>query len=201
MRKGILFILSGPSGSGKGTILSRVLEKHPEIKLSVSMTTRKIRPTETPDVSYYFVTKEEFESSIKNGELLEYATFDGEYYGTPKKKIDGYLEKGIDVILEIEVQGAMQVLEKAKDAVAIMITPPDIQTLEKWLRGRGTNSEKSILERLATARQEVKYLPKYHYSVINEENKQDECAELIYSIMQAEHNKTIHRKNLTDKFE
>ena len=151
MRRGILFILSGPSGSGKDTILKILLEKHPEIKLSVSMTTREIRANETADVSYYFVSRQEFENSINNGDFLEYAIFDGEYYGTPKKKIESYLEKGIDVILEIEVQGAMQVLEKAKDAVTIMITPPDIQILEKWLRGRGMNSEDSINKRLATA--------------------------------------------------
>ncbi|MBQ8146815.1 MAG: guanylate kinase [Clostridia bacterium] len=201
MRRGILFILSGPSGSGKGTVLSRLFSKHPEIKYSVSMTTREPRPGEMHGINYYFVSREDFEKRINNGELLEYATFDGNYYGTPKKEIESFLERGIDVILEIEVKGAMQVLERAKDAVAIMITPPDIQTLEKWLRGRGTNSEESINERLTTAKEEIRCLPKYHYSVINEESKQDECAELIYSIMQAEHHKTVHTSKIMSKFE
>ena len=201
MKKGILFILSGPSGSGKGTVVEKLLKNHPEIKLSVSKTTRDPRPNEIPDVSYYFVTKESFENGIQNGDFLEYAEFDGNYYGTPKKEIENCLERGIDVLLEIEVQGAMQVLTRAKDAVSIMLTPPDIETLERWLRGRGTNSEESIQKRLATAREEIKYLPKYHYSVINEENKQTECAELIYSIMQTEHHKTVHTSNIVNKFE
>lgn len=200
-KKGVLFVLSGPSGSGKGTVVKELLKNHPEIKLSVSMTTREPRPGEVDGVSYYFVTKEEFEKRIQNGELLEYAEFDGNYYGTPKKEIDSYLENGIDVLLEIEVQGAMQVRQRAFDSASIMLTPPDIQTLERWLRGRKTNSEESIQTRLATAREEIKYLTKYDYSVINEENKQAECAELIYSVMQAEHYRTVHTGDILEKFE
>ena len=201
MRKGLLFIISGPAGSGKGTVVKKILEKHPQVKLSISMTTRAPRPIETPDVDYYFVTKEYFKESIANDMMLEYAEYNGNYYGTPKSRVQESLENGYDVILEIEVEGAMQIKEKYPDAVAIMLTPPNGATLEARLRGRGTETEENILKRLAKAKIEIKYLPKYDYSVVNEDGGVEACADLVYSIMQAEHAKTTRTKEIMNKFE
>ena len=195
-----MFIISGPAGSGKGTVVKRIMESHPGIRLSISMTTRKPRPTETPDVEYYFVSREQFEERISKGEMLEYAEYNGNYYGTPKAKVLESLENGYDVILEIEVEGAMQIKNAFPEAIAIMLTPPNKEVLEARLRGRGTETEENILKRLAKARLEIEYLPKYDYSVINEDNGVDACAEQIYSIMEAEHSKTIHTKSIMKNF-
>ena len=201
MKKGLLFIISGPAGSGKGTVVKKILENHPEIKLSISMTTRSPRPTETPDIDYYFVTKDFFKEKIENNHMFEYAEYNGNYYGTLNSEVVDYLDKGRDVILEIEVDGAMQVKRAHPDAVAIMLTPPDSVTLERRLRGRGTETEENIIKRLNKAKVEITFLPKYDYSVINEDNGVDKCAELIYSIMQAEHSKTVHTSRIIEKFE
>lgn len=201
MRKGLLFIISGPAGSGKGTVVKKVLEKHPDVKLSISMTTRQPRPIETPDVDYYFVSREFFNERIESGDMLEYAEYNGNYYGTPKAKVNEALEKGCDVILEIEVEGAMQIKSTYPEAIAIMLTPPDSAVLEARLRGRGTETEENILKRLAKAKIEITYLPKYDYSVINEDNGVEACADLVYSIMQAEHSKTARTKSIMKKFE
>ena len=201
MRKGFLFIISGPAGSGKGTVVKSILEKHPDVKLSISMTTRQPRGTERPDVEYYFVTKEAFLDNIAKGEMLEHAIYNGNYYGTPKSMVLDSLEKGNDVILEIEVEGAMQVKASYPEAIAIMLTPPDSKTLEGRLRGRGTESEENILKRLEKAKTEITFLPKYDYSVINEDGGVEKCADLIYSIMQAEHSRTIHTSEIIKEFE
>ena len=201
MRKGLLFIISGPAGSGKGTVVKKIMEKHSEVKLSISMTTRQPRPIETPDVDYYFVTRETFEERIKNGQMLEYAEYNGNYYGTPKAKVVDSLEAGYDVILEIEVEGAMQIKAAYPDAIAIMLTPPNGQVLEARLRGRGTETEENIIKRLNKAKIEITYLPKYDYSVVNEDNGVEACADLVYSIMQAEHSKTQRTKSIMKNFE
>lgn len=201
MRKGLLFIISGPAGSGKGTVVKKILEKHPEVKLSISMTTRAPRSIETPDVEYYFVSREYFQERIKLGEMLEYAEYNGNFYGTPKTRVIESLEKGQDVILEIEVVGAMQVKEVFPEATTIMLTPPNRDVLEARLRGRGTETEENIIKRLNKAKLEITYLPKYDYSVINEDNGVEECADLVYSIMQAEHSKTTRTKEIVNKFE
>ena len=132
--------------------------------------------------------------------MLEYAEYNGNYYGTPKAKVLESLENGYDVILEIEVEGAMQIKNAFPEAIAIMLTPPNKEVLEARLRGRGTETEENILKRLAKARLEIEYLPKYDYSVINEDNGVDACAEQIYSIMEAEHSKTIHTKSIMQNF-
>ena len=201
MRKGLLFIISGPAGSGKGTVVKALLAKHPEVKLSISMTTRQPRPIETPDVDYYFVAREGFEDRIAKGEMLEYAEYNGNYYGTPKIPVLDSMEKGSDVILEIEVEGAMQIKRAFPEAIAIMLTPPNRETLEARLRGRGTETEENIIKRLNKAKLEITYLPKYDYSVINEDDGVEKCADLVYSIMQAEHSKTVHTKEIMKKFE
>ena len=201
MRKGILFIISGPAGSGKGTVVKEIINNHKDIALSVSATTRKPRPGETHGVHYYFITKEEFEGRIERGEILEYTTYCDNYYGTPLKEVKRALNKGQDIILEIEVDGAMQVKRKVRGSVAIMLTPPDSETLEKRLRGRGTETEDVIKWRLERAKEEIRLLPKYDYSVINEDGKSKECAELIYDIIKAEHQKTRNtKKEIIKKF-
>lgn len=201
MRKGILFIISGPAGSGKGTVVKEIINNHTDIALSVSATTRKPRPGEEHGVHYYFITKEEFEGRIERGEILEYTTYCDNYYGTPLKEVKRALNKGQDIILEIEVDGAMQVKKKVRNSVAIMLTPPDGETLERRLRNRGTETEEVIKWRLARAKEEILLLPKYDYSVVNEDGKISECASLIYDIIKAEHQKTKNtKKELIKKF-
>lgn len=201
MRKGLLFIVSGPAGSGKGTVVNALVKNHPEIFLSVSATTRKPRPGEVHGVHYYYISKEEFEERISNGRMLEYTTYSGNYYGTPLKEIEEAMEKGKDIILEIEVDGGMQVKEKLPDsAVTVMLTPPNKEVLETRLRGRGTETEEVIKWRLERAKEEILLLPEYDYSVVNEDGKSDECAETLYRIIEAEHQKTKHTKNIIEKF-
>jgi guanylate kinase len=201
MRKGILFIISGPAGSGKGTVVKEIINNHKDIALSVSATTRNPRPGEEHGVHYYFITKPEFEGRIERGEILEYTTYCDNYYGTPLKEVKRALNRGQDIILEIEVDGAMQVKKKVRNSVAIMLTPPDGETLERRLRNRGTETEDVIKWRLARAKEEILLLPKYDYSVVNEDGKISECAELIYDIIKAEHQKTKNtKKELIKKF-
>ena len=200
MRKGILFIISGPAGSGKGTVVEKLISAHSEIKLSVSATTRSPRPGEENGVHYYFISKEEFEGRIEGGEILEYTTYCDNYYGTPLKEVKKALDSGKDIILEIEVDGAMQVKKKVENAVTIMLTPPDKETLEQRLRSRGTETEDVISWRLERAKEEIMLVSDYDYSVVNENGKIKECADLVYSIIKAEHAKTKHTKQIIKKF-
>ena len=201
MSKGLLFIISGPAGSGKGTVVNELVSSHDEIALSVSATTRSPRPGEQNGVHYHFITKQEFENRIARGEILEYTTYCDNYYGTPLKEVNEALEAGIDMILEIEVDGAMQVKEKLGDsAVTIMLTPPDKETLENRLRSRGTETDEVIAWRLERAREEIALMPQYDYSVVNEDGGVKKCAELIYDIVQAEHAKTNRTKEIIKKF-
>ena len=202
MRQGILLIVSGPAGSGKGTVVNELISAHPELKLSISATTRAPRPGDKHGETYYFISKDEFKERIEKGEMLEYNHFTGNdnYYGTPKKEVEEALARGTDVILEIDVNGAMQVKEKMPNAVTVMLTPPDGKTLEHRLVGRGTESAEEIQKRLATAKNEVSLLPKYDYSVVNEDGKIEKCAEEIYSIIKAEHLRTIYTKSIIEKF-
>lgn len=200
MRKGLLFIISGPAGSGKGTVVRRLIEKHKELRLSISATTRKPRAGEVHGVHYYYISREEFESRISEGKMLEYTVYSQNYYGTPEKEVLEAMEDGYDVILEIEVDGAMQIKEKIKEAVLIMLTPPNSQVLEDRLRGRGTETEDVIKWRLERAKEEISLLPKYDYSVVNNDGQADACAELIYSIINAEHQKTTYTKSIIENF-
>ena len=187
-QKGLLIVLSGPSGVGKGTVRRALFASggH-DLVYSISMTTRAPRSGEVEGYDYYFVTKEEFESRIKQNIILEYASFVGNYYGTPVDKIDQLLEDGKEVLLEIEVEGALQVKAKKPDAVFIFIAPPSFSALRDRLIGRGTEASYLIDERLAKAARELKLASSYDYIVINDDV--DNAADRIRAIIRAEHAK------------
>ncbi|MDO4912377.1 MAG: guanylate kinase [Lactobacillus sp.] len=169
VKSGLLLVLSGPSGVGKGTVKSAIVEKKVfPFQYSVSMTTRKPRPGEVDGVDYFFVTKERFQEAIDNDELLEYNEYVGNFYGTPIKPVEEQLAKGNDVLLEIDVNGARKVREKMPDGVFIFLTPPDIHTLRSRLENRGTESEEVILGRIAQARKEILVMEDYDYAVVND---------------------------------
>ena len=199
MKKGLLFIISGPAGSGKGTIVKRVRELAP-FDFSVSATTRSPRVNEEEGVHYYFVTKEDFEKKIAEGEMLEYAQYVGNYYGTPKKPVEEALAKGKNIILDIEVKGALQVKEKMPEAVMIYVLPPDYETLLARIRGRGTETEEVIQKRMTEAKNEIKTFPKYDYVVINREGGIDEAAADILSILRAETMRTSRNAEIPETF-
>ena len=184
-KKGLLIVVSGPAGSGKGTVNAKLLQRE-DFKFSVSATTRAPRPGEEHGVNYYYITHEEFESRIAHGEMLEYTSYCGNYYGTPKKEAEAVLESGKNLILEIEVDGAMQVKEKYPDAVLIMLLPPSYRVQEERLRGRATETEEKILERLEQTKKEVVKASEYDYIVYNNNGEMDKCAEDILSIVRAE---------------
>ena len=164
MKEGKLIVISGPSGAGKGTVIKKYLEKHPEDELSVSMTSRPMRDNDIANVTYYFKTKEEFEKAILDGELLEYAMYNGNYYGTPKNEVEKRIKKGINVILEIEVVGAMNVKKMMGDkCTLIFIMPPSMEELKERLMNRGTDSMESIKGRLDIAKKEIKESKKYDF--------------------------------------
>lgn len=170
-RKGSLIVFSGPSGSGKGTVLSKFFEKYADenVFLSVSATTRNPRPTDEEGVTYYFKSVEEFEKMIENNEFLEYANFCTNYYGTPKKAVYDRLENGIDVILEIEIQGALKVMETCHEAIFVFNSPPSMAELEKRLVGRNTETEDVIKKRIETAKWEMTNIKKYNYIIVNDD--------------------------------
>jgi len=187
--RGLLVVMSGPSGVGKGTIRKALFHiSDNNFTYSVSMTTRKPRIGEVNGVDYFFVSREEFESNIRDGKLLEYAEFVGEFYGTPLFFIEQKLSEGKEVIIEIEVQGALQVREKMPDAVFIFIVPPSKKALEERLKNRGTEDDKIIQQRLAKAEREYNLAYKYDYIVVNDDV--NNAADRIYAIIRAEHAKT-----------
>jgi len=167
--KGNLIVISGPSGAGKDTIVNEIQKINKKIWVSISMTTRSIRPGDIPDESYYFLTREEFESRIKEDKFLEYAEYNNNYYGTPKDKILEKLNEGLDVILVIEIQGALKVKELVPDAVFIFILPPSLKELKRRLIGRNTETIDKVISRFKTAYQEINEVTKYNYIVINDE--------------------------------
>lgn len=186
--KGIMAIVSGPSGVGKGTICDYLVEKYDDFFLSISATSRAPRSNEKEGVHYYFKTQEEFDKMIENDELLEYARYVDKSYGTPKAPCMEHIERGENVILEIEVQGGMKVKEKEPDTIMIFVVPPSIEELEQRLRGRGTESEEVIVQRLGRAKVELLLMKDYDYIVVN--NSVEEAAEQIRSIIISEGLKT-----------
>lgn len=167
--KNNLIIFTGPSGVGKGTIVKQVFQDLKNIEFSISCTTRAIRPGEVDGVNYFFKTREQFEKMIAADALLEWAEFVGNYYGTPKDFVFNTLEAGNDVFLEIEVQGALQVMEKFPEAVSIFLVPPSLEELESRLRTRATETEEILQKRLAKAREEMKFLDRFKYIVTNDD--------------------------------
>lgn len=184
MAKGKLVVYTGCSGVGKGTIMKKLLKRNPNIKLSVSCTTRPPRDEDIEGVTYYFVTKDRFKEIINEDGFLEHAEFCGNMYGTPEKPLNDLLEKGFDVFLEIEVDGGMQVMKKRPDCVSIFITPPSMEELEKRLRGRATEDEETIVKRMARAKEEMEFEKFYKYSVLND--NADRAADEILSILKEE---------------
>ena len=178
--RGLLIVFSGPSGVGKGTVRREIFESSEnQFQYSVSMTTRPQRPGEVDGVDYFFRTREEFEELIRQGQMLEYAEYVGNYYGTPLTYVNETLDKGIDVFLEIEVQGALQVKKKVPDAVFIFLTPPDLEELQDRLVGRGTDSADVI------AKEEIALMREYDYAIVNDEVSL--AAERVKRVIEAEH--------------
>lgn len=195
-RKGCLIVVSGPSGTGKGTVCSALLEKYKEIAYSISATTRQPRTGEVDGVNYYFLAKNVFEKMIEDGELLEWAEVYGNYYGTPLKKIQERLADGQDILLEIDTQGAMSVKEKFPDEIYIYIMPPSLKELERRLKTRGTDSAESIECRLKSAAGEMEIAERYNYIVVNAQVEQ--AVEQIAAIVDAEHCRVGRNKEIID---
>lgn len=166
---GLLIVLSGPSGAGKGTLCQELLKQMPHLKYSVSATTRQPRQGEVDGLHYYFRSREEFQAMIEGDELLEWAEFCGNYYGTPKFAVEQAIQAGNDVILEIEIQGALQIKKRFPQGVFIFIVPPSMDELSQRIHKRGTESEEVIQRRLQTALQELEYVTEYDYVVVNDE--------------------------------
>ncbi len=184
MTKGLLIVYAGASGVGKGTIMKELLKSDSNFRLSVSATTRTPRPGETDGVEYHFVCKADFEELIKNDGLLEYASYCDNYYGTPKKAVFDMLNSGIDVFLEIEIKGFLQIKEKYPDCVTIFLLPPSMEELERRLTGRGTEAPDVIKKRLDTAKSELTYAEQFDYTVINDdvERAKNEILNIISNI-------------------
>ena len=188
MRKGLLILISGPSGTGKGTVCDLLRKNHPEISYSISATTRQPRPGEQDGVNYYFYDKEKFRQMIDAGELLEWAEVYGNYYGTPKQKVLDRLNAGEDILLEIDTQGALNVMKAMPEGLFIFLLPPSLEELANRLKGRGTETEESLQRRLGAAVDEIKIAHNYRYVVVND--KVEAAEKVIAGIIEAEHHRT-----------
>ena len=198
--KGLVIVLSGFSGAGKGTIMKHLLEAHPnDYNLSISATTRGMREGEKDGREYFFKTREEFDEMIKNNELLEYATFNGNSYGTPRAYVEQLIDRRKDVILEIEIQGALQVKEMYPDALLLFTMPPSAQELENRLVGRGTETSEVIAQRLAISCKESGFMDKYDYLIVND--SLERAVDQVHNIIQAEHFKVSRNKTAICKMQ
>ena len=199
-KRGLLIVLSGPSGVGKGTVRAAIFSKgEQKFVYSISATTRKPRTGETDGVDYFFKTREEFEQMIQNKQLLEYAEYVGNYYGTPLEYVENTLASGKDVFLEIDVQGAIQVRELMPDGVFIFLTPPDLNELESRIVNRGTDSDEVIAKRMKTAREELELMKYYDYSVVND--TVDNAVQKIEAIIQTEHLRIVRNLDTIEELE
>mgnify|MGYP002531257740 CR=1 FL=1 len=198
-KKGILIILSGFSGVGKGTVVRRLLSDYDNYALSISATTRKPREGEEDGVSYFFKSKEEFEQMIKEDSFIEHARYVENYYGTPKAYVQEQLDAGKDVILEIEIQGALKVKEKYPDALMLFLVPPDAQTLKERLVGRGTETADVIHDRLERAAQEAQEMGSYEYIIVNDDL--DTCVEEMHQIIRSERFRTKRNTQFIEKIQ
>ena len=198
MDKGLLFVVSGFSGAGKGTIMKMLLERFSEeFSLSVSATTRDPRPGETDGKEYFFKSTEEFESMIADGMLFEFARYVDNYYGTPKQFVFDELERGKDVLLEIEVQGAIQVKQQYPEAVLVFVTPPSVEELRRRLENRGTETPEKIRKRIARAAEEVKEAEQYDYILINDDI--EAAVDDFRKIVKAEHYRSANQAELINR--
>lgn len=191
-KRGLLLVFSGPSGAGKGTVVKELLKQQPDLRLSVSATTRAPREGEVHGEHYFFLSKEEFQAQIAAGQMLEYAQYCGNYYGTPAAPIEQWQQAGQDVLLEIEIQGGGQVKEKRPDCVGIFLLPPSLEELEARLRSRGTEEEDAIRTRMETAREELAGAAAYDYAVVNEDIP--ETVQTIRAILAAEKQRFFRMK-------
>lgn len=187
MSKGLLLVVSAPSAGGKGTILKELLRTEDSLRMSVSATTRQPRPGEEHGKQYYFISREEFQTQAAQGMMLEYAEYVGNCYGTPRGPVDQWREEGLDVVLEIEVQGGAQVKKLAPDCVTVFITPPSMAVLEQRLRDRGTEDEAAIQNRLETALVELEQAQEYDYIVVND--RLEDAVEDMRAILRSEKRK------------
>ena len=195
--QGSLVVVSGFSGAGKGTVMKRLLEKYDNYALSVSATTRQPREGEQEGVSYFFKTPDAFSDMIAKGELIEYANYCGNFYGTPKSYVEQQLQAGKDVLLEIEVQGALKVKAQIPDAVLVFITPPSMSELEARLRGRQTETEAVIAKRMARAKEEAGIMEQYDYLVVND--ALETCVDELHGLIQKQHDRISQQKAFIDK--
>ncbi|QQE81234.1 guanylate kinase [Alicyclobacillus sp. SO9] len=184
-RSGILFVLSGPSGAGKGTVCGALMQRTPELSLSISATTRAPRPGEEHGENYFFTSRSEFEEKIANNQLLEWAEVYGNYYGTPRDFVEQKLAQGQDVLLEIDIQGAMQVKHHYPTGVFLFLVPPSATELKARILGRGTESEESFRKRFGAARQELQMMREYNYVVVND--VVEAACQRIEAVIEAEH--------------
>lgn len=195
--RGILLVVSGPSGSGKGTVLAELMRMNPNVFYSVSATTREPRPGEVDGESYHFMTRGGFQALVQSGQMLEYAEYCGNYYGTPKQAVDDRLAKGNDVLLEIEVQGAAKVKRACPEAVLVFLMPPSLKELERRLRKRGTEEEDVVRSRIETAAGEIKHSAGYDYIVFNDEVA--DAANKINAVISAEKCRAVRMGNIAEE--
>ena len=194
MSKGVLTVVSGFSGAGKGTVMKRLLEKYENYALSISVTTRKPREGERDGIEYFFRTREEVEAMIQEDQLLEHAEYVGNYYGTPRFYVEDMLSQGKNVILEIEIQGAMKIKEKIPEAVLVFVTPPTIEELRSRLTGRGTETADVIASRLRRAAEESEGMDNYDYILINDQV--EDCVDQLHQIILSERGRAQRNEEL-----